>query len=146
MTSGFLQLELLAHRSQFFSTGLFWVSLAFSFFIIIFLLIFEPDPAFLTQAKLSLKSILPEQELQDQTLCHRLDASSNLIFSHKSVKNSVSKDTSECLPIPFSIHPPCPSSYGLNGPTWEDKKTTYSKTQDSGGKCCLWLWTLYWVL
>lgn len=55
--------------------------------IFIFLLIFELDPAFLTQAKVPLKSILPEQELQDQTLCHREGASSNFIFSHKSVKN-----------------------------------------------------------
>lgn len=90
------------------------------FLIIIFLLIFEPNPAFLTQAKLSLKSILPEQELQDQTLCHRQGASSNFIFSHKSVKNSVSKATLECLPISFSPHSPCPL---LLQPYWSDMRS-----------------------
>lgn len=65
--------------------------------IFIFLLIFELDPAFLTQAKFPLKSILHEQDLQDQTLCHREGPLLNFIFSHKSVKNSVNK-AMECLP------------------------------------------------
>lgn len=120
--------------------------LLLSFLIIIFLLIFEPDPEFLTQAKLSLKSILPEQELQDQTLCHRQGASWNSIFSHKSVKNLVSKATSECLPIFFPSIYLVPSSYGLIGLTWGAKKMTYAKVQDSEGKRCLWLWALYWIL
>lgn len=87
--------------------------------VFIFLLIFELDPAFLTQAKLPLKSILPEQELQDQTLCHREGASSNCIFSHKSVKNPVNKAT-EFLPIPFSVNPPCPL---LLWPCWSDMRS-----------------------
>lgn len=70
-------------------------------------------------------------------------ASSDFIFSHKSVNNSVSKDTLECLPISFSIHPPC---FLLLWPHWSDIRTTYSKIQDSESTRCLWSWTFYWIL